>query len=129
MNRQNLFADAPWDSEERGPETGLVHRIFWRPDDARMGATLWDLSPGASGMRMHMHYGAEEMFFVISGRPVFRTMDGEEELAPGDFVVTDQFIDRTFAREKSFFGPGFVAHVPMAHPVCPRLSGALTNNV
>ncbi|HEY8031992.1 MAG TPA: S-methyl-5'-thioadenosine phosphorylase, partial [Methylocella sp.] len=34
--------------------------------------------------------------------------------------------DRTFAREKSFFGPGFVAHVPMAHPVCPKLSGALT---
>jgi 5'-methylthioadenosine phosphorylase len=41
-------------------------------------------------------------------------------------VMADQFIDRTFAREKSFFGPGFVAHVPMAHPVCPKLSGALT---
>jgi 5'-methylthioadenosine phosphorylase len=40
--------------------------------------------------------------------------------------MADQFIDRTFAREKSFFGPGFVAHVPMAHPVCPKLSGALT---
>jgi len=40
-------------------------------------------------------------------------------------VMADQFIDRTFAREKSFFGPGFVAHVPMAHPVCPRLAGAL----
>jgi len=48
-----------------------------------------------------------------------------EELAPGDFVVIDQFIDRTFAREKSFFGPGFVAHVSMAHPVCPRLGEAL----
>ncbi len=45
-----------------------------------------------------------------------------ESLAPGDFVVVDQFIDRTFAREKSFFGPGLVAHVSMAHPVCPRLS-------
>ena len=49
-----------------------------------------------------------------------------EELPPGTFVMADQFIDRTFAREKSFFGPGLVAHVPMAHPVCPRLSGALT---
>src|SRR5690606_14346033 len=39
------------------------------------------------------------------------------------FVVVDQFIDRTFAREKSFFGEGLVAHVSMAHPVCPRLSG------
>jgi 5'-methylthioadenosine phosphorylase len=50
----------------------------------------------------------------------------KEELPPGTFVMADQFIDRSFAREKSFFGPGFVAHVPMAQPVCPRLSGALT---
>jgi 5'-methylthioadenosine phosphorylase len=45
-----------------------------------------------------------------------------EELAPGRFVVVDQFIDRTFAREKSFFGPGLVAHVSMADPVCERMS-------
>ena len=48
-----------------------------------------------------------------------------EELHPGTFVIVDQFIDRTFAREKSFFGPGFVAHVSMAEPVCPRLAAAL----
>ncbi|MGB8622560.1 MAG: S-methyl-5'-thioadenosine phosphorylase, partial [Paracoccaceae bacterium] len=47
-----------------------------------------------------------------------------EEMAPGDFVIVDQFIDRTFAREKSFFGPGCVAHVSVAHPTCPRLSEA-----
>lgn len=45
-----------------------------------------------------------------------------EELAPGRFVVVDQYIDRTVARAGSFFGPGLVAHVPMADPVCPRLS-------
>ena len=45
-----------------------------------------------------------------------------EELAPGTFVLVDQFIDRTFAREKSFFTTGCVAHVSMAHPVCPVLS-------
>ena len=45
-----------------------------------------------------------------------------EDLAPGDFVVVDQFIDRTFARAKSFFEEGFTAHVSMAHPTCPRLS-------
>ena len=50
-----------------------------------------------------------------------------EDYAPGDFVTVDQFIDRTFAREKSFFGPGMVAHVSMAHPVCKRLS-ALAGN-
>ncbi|MBV9062987.1 MAG: S-methyl-5'-thioadenosine phosphorylase, partial [Alphaproteobacteria bacterium] len=49
----------------------------------------------------------------------------KEELSPGTFVIVDQFIDRTHAREKSFFGPGFVAHVSMAHPVCPRIADAL----
>jgi len=44
-----------------------------------------------------------------------------EHLTPGMFVIVDQFIDRTFAREKSFFGSGLVAHVSMAHPVCSRL--------
>ncbi|HLP99085.1 MAG TPA: S-methyl-5'-thioadenosine phosphorylase [Sideroxyarcus sp.] len=44
-----------------------------------------------------------------------------EHLTPGTFVIVDQFIDRTFAREKSFFGSGLVAHVSMAHPVCKRL--------
>ena len=48
-----------------------------------------------------------------------------EDLPPGSFVLVDQFIDRTFAREKSFFGPGLVAHVSMADPVCPRLGGAV----
>ncbi|MDA8231795.1 MAG: S-methyl-5'-thioadenosine phosphorylase [Magnetospirillum sp.] len=45
----------------------------------------------------------------------------KEELSPGTFVIVDQFIDRTFARVKSFFEAGLVAHVSMAHPVCPRL--------
>jgi 5'-methylthioadenosine phosphorylase len=44
-----------------------------------------------------------------------------EEMAPGDFVIVDQFIDRTFAREKSYFGTGCVAHVSVAHPTCGRL--------
>lgn len=44
-----------------------------------------------------------------------------EDLPPGHFVVVDQFIDRSFARAKSFFGTGLVAHVSMAHPVCKRL--------
>ena len=45
----------------------------------------------------------------------------KEDLHPGTFVIVDQFIDRTFARNKSFFGKGLVAHVSMAHPVCNRL--------
>ncbi|AWM86173.1 S-methyl-5'-thioadenosine phosphorylase [Microvirga sp. 17 mud 1-3] len=45
----------------------------------------------------------------------------KEELFPGSFVLVDQFVDRTFRRESSFFGRGCVAHVPMAHPVGPLL--------
>ncbi len=50
-----------------------------------------------------------------------------EGLAPGDFVLVDQFIDRTVNREKTFFGAGCVAHVSMAYPVCPRLHAALVD--
>ena len=46
------------------------------------------------------------------------------DYAPGDFVIVDQYIDRTFARDKSFFGPGCVAHVSVAHPTCAHLSAA-----
>jgi 5'-methylthioadenosine phosphorylase len=49
----------------------------------------------------------------------------KEELPPGHFVIVDQFIDRSFAREKSFFGEGLVAHVSVAHPVCARLGDGL----
>jgi 5'-methylthioadenosine phosphorylase len=45
----------------------------------------------------------------------------KEELPPGTFVLIDQFVDRTYKRESSFFGKGCVAHVSMAHPVSPRL--------
>jgi len=83
MNRQNLFSG---DWEITNEDTETRHRVFWRPDDARMGATLYELAPDSSEMRLHMHFGAEEMFFVLSGRPVFRNQHGEATLVPGDFV-------------------------------------------
>ena len=49
----------------------------------------------------------------------------KDSYAPGDFVLIDQFIDRTFQREKSFFGKGCVAHVGFSHPVSARLQDAL----
>lgn len=49
-----------------------------------------------------------------------------DDFKPGDFVLVDQYIDRTFARDKSFFGPGCVAHVSLAHPTCARLGQAIT---
>ena len=50
-----------------------------------------------------------------------------EDMAPGHMVVADQFIDRTHGRASSFFGPGLVAHVSMADPVCARLSALLAD--
>src|ERR1700748_1984771 len=50
----------------------------------------------------------------------------KEEMPPGTFVMVDQFVDRTYKRETSFFGKGCVAHVSMAHPVSPRLRIHLT---
>ncbi len=95
MTRQNLFSDL-WDGEDEQARTRA--RVFWRPDDARMGATLYDLAPGAPESNMHMHFGAEEIFFVLSGRPLFRNQHGQESLAPGDFVLLPG-------------GPGRAAHI------------------
>lgn len=52
-----------------------------------------------------------------------------EDIGPGQFVTVDQFIDRTGARDRSFFGPGIVAHVSLADPVCPRLAAGLADAV
>lgn len=83
MNRQNLFSDR-WDGEDEEAKTR--HRVFWRPDNARLGATVYELAPAAPEPRLHMHFGAEEMFFVLSGRPLLRNRQGTAQLAPGDFV-------------------------------------------
>jgi uncharacterized cupin superfamily protein len=82
MTRQNLFSGT-WEDDQ---EAGTRHRVFWRPDDARMGATLYELAPGAPESRIHMHFGAEETFFVLRGSPSLRSRDGVEQLAPGDVV-------------------------------------------
>jgi uncharacterized cupin superfamily protein len=83
MNRQNLFSGT-WEGETQEDRTR--QRVFWRPDGATLGATLYEFAPGAPEGRLHMHFGGEEMFFVLSGRPLFRNQHGEEELAAGDYV-------------------------------------------
>jgi 5'-methylthioadenosine phosphorylase len=51
----------------------------------------------------------------------------KEDLSPGSFVLVDQFYDRTYKRDNSFFGTGLVAHVSMAHPVSPRLQDRIAD--
>jgi uncharacterized cupin superfamily protein len=79
----NFLNDEPWNE---------VHddrrfRWFGHPFETDMlGASLIELLPGAPGGPLHMHYGVEEMFFVLAGTPTVRTPEGEERLAPGDVV-------------------------------------------
>jgi 5'-methylthioadenosine phosphorylase len=89
------------------PRHGRGHRVL--PTELNSRANIYALKQ--AGATQVISVGA-----VGSLRP---------ELAPGTLVVVDQFVDRTFARTKTFFGDGIVAHVSMAHPVCERLGTAL----
>ena len=84
MRRLNFLDDEPWDHVEDG-----VQRVRWfgHPLGTDMlGASLLELLPGAPDSPLHMHYGVEEMFFVLSGTLTVRTPDGEEQLSPGAVV-------------------------------------------
>lgn len=85
MSRLNVFADEPWDSE--APKMKIKSRYLALPLGAKeLGACLYELLPGSTGFNLHAHYGLEELFVVLQGRPNLRTSDGEESLEPGDVV-------------------------------------------
>ncbi len=84
MRRLNFLEDEPWDEVEDD-----LRRVRWFGHPLRtdmLGASLTELLPGSPGGPLHMHYGVEEMFFVLSGTPTVRTPEGEEQLSPGDVV-------------------------------------------
>jgi uncharacterized cupin superfamily protein len=83
MRRLNFLDDEPWDQVDDDVRV----RWFGHPFGADMlGASLIEQLPGSSGGSLHMHYGVEEMFFVLSGAVTVRTPEGEEQLSPGDVV-------------------------------------------
>jgi len=84
MARQSIYGDGQWDEEVESLR--LRSRAFERSREQMLSGTLYELAPGSPGHRLHMHYGIEEMFFVLGGSPTLRTGDGEERLAPGDVV-------------------------------------------
>lgn len=88
MARQTFTDDEPW--SELHESLGIRTRIFDRPKDAMLGASLHELLPGSPGFDLHMHYGCEEMFFVVSGAPTLRNGTTEELLSPGDVVYCPQ---------------------------------------
>ena len=85
MRRLDFLQDEPWD--EVDDAAGFRVRWFGHPFGTDMlGASLWEFDPGSRRGDMHLHYGVEEMFFVLSGTLTVRTPDGEEQLSPGDVV-------------------------------------------
>jgi uncharacterized cupin superfamily protein len=85
VRRLNFLDDEPWD--EANDTHGTRNRWFGHAfgTDA-LGGSLWEFDAHAPDSPLHMHYGVEEMFFVLSGTPTVRTPEGEEQLAPGDVL-------------------------------------------
>jgi uncharacterized cupin superfamily protein len=84
-DRPNVYADGPYDRD--AAQMGIRSLFVAAAAGAKeLGASVHELRPGASGFHLHAHYGMEELFVVLSGRPSLRTGDGEEQLEPGDVV-------------------------------------------
>jgi uncharacterized cupin superfamily protein len=92
MSRPNVFADDSWDMQAE--EKQINGRFVGKAAGAKeLGMSVYDLLPGSTGFNLHAHYGMEELFVVLSGRPTLRTGNGEEELAPGDVVSMPRGMD------------------------------------
>ncbi len=120
-----------------GKEWRRVETPWGEPSDELLFGTLDGVScvflprhgRGHSLSPSHLNYRANIDALKRSGVTDVLSLSAvgslKEELPPGHFVIVDQFIDRSFAREKSFFGDGCVAHVSVADPVCPRIGDAV----
>lgn len=120
-NAERLDVETPWGR----PSDQLVRGLIG-------GVEVVFLARHGAGHRLppaHVNYRANIDAMKRTGVTDLISLSAcgsfREELSPGTFVLVDQFVDRTTNREKSFFGPGFVAHVSMAQPVCPALGDAL----
>jgi uncharacterized cupin superfamily protein len=91
MTRQNFLGDEPWDAVHA--ELQMRTRVFARQINDALSASLIELLPEWPGDRLHMHYGIEEMFFVLSGTPILHNSHTEEQLAPGDVVHCSEGLD------------------------------------
>ena len=119
-NRKTLKLDSPWGAPSDSLVTGELEsvRLVFLPRHGqghRLPPT--DINARAN-IDVLKRAGCTDLISVSAVGSL------REDLSPGTFVVVDQFIDRTVARPASFFGPGLVAHVSMADPVCPVLSRA-----
>lgn len=118
-DRQTIEIDSPWGAPSDALVTGRLDgvRLVFLP---RHGVGH-RIPPGSVNARANIDVlkraGCTDLLSISAVGSL------REELAPGAFVTVDQFIDRTVSRPASFFDNGIVAHVSLADPVCPRLSG------
>ena len=112
--------DTPWGAPSDAILTGSLNgvRMAFLPRHGRGHVHAPADVPYRANIDALKRLGVSDLFSV-SACGSFR-----EAMAPGDFVIVDQFIDRTVARPESFFGSGCVAHVSVANPVCARLGDA-----
>ncbi|MCY4541914.1 MAG: S-methyl-5'-thioadenosine phosphorylase [Rhodobacteraceae bacterium] len=117
---QWVSVDTPWGKPSDSILTGLVEGmpVAFLPRHARGHVHSPSTIPYRANIDALKQLGVTDVV-SLSACGSFR-----EDLPPGTFVVVDQFVDRTFAREKSFFGHGCVGHVSMASPTCCRLADA-----
>lgn len=118
QNPQWVEVETPWGSPSDALLTGTISGVdcVFLPRHGRGHVR------GPSQVNYRANIDALKQLGVTDMVSISAVGSLNEAMAPGDFIVVDQFIDRTFARESSFFGDGLVAHVSMADPVCPRLS-------
>jgi uncharacterized cupin superfamily protein len=87
MTSTNVF-EPEWDAEQdRPPFTWRRSRIGRRAGSEKLGASLFELPPGASSFPLHVHYANEELIVVLAGAPTLRSLDGERVLAAGEVVA------------------------------------------
>jgi 5'-methylthioadenosine phosphorylase len=110
--------ETPWGAPSDAVLTGVLEgvRIAFLPRHGRGHVHT------PSGVPYRANIDALKRLGVTDVIAVSAVGSLREDRAPGDFVIVDQYVDRTFARDKSFFGPGLVGHVSLAHPTCARLS-------
>ena len=83
----NIF-EPDWDAEQDEPPfTWRRSRIGGQAGSEKLGASLFEVPPGASSFPLHVHYANEEMLVVIDGRPTLRSLEGEWVLEPGEVVA------------------------------------------
>lgn len=116
-----VSVETPWGAPSDQIMTGVLHglKMAFLPRHGRGHVHSPSTVPYRANIDALKRIGVTDII-SLSATGSFR-----EEMAPGDFVIVDQYIDRTRGRDKSFFGTGCVAHVSLAHPTCPRLSDIL----